>query len=143
MRITDLVARQHLRRGVILPSVRVNRSFGKLGERALENTASTIRAVATGGKLRFIEPHPEEGCLAQGAKFLSSHVIVLRAAEHSYFLLQAVGKLLSGSFCPVEIERNKNAISCPKLLPGQTPAQKPANNESAGKISRTCVRAQL
>src|SRR5580693_4965124 len=51
MRVTDLVAREHLRPDVILPSVTGQSEFrGNKSEHALKKTASTIMAVATGGK---------------------------------------------------------------------------------------------
>jgi hypothetical protein len=116
MRVTNLVAREHLRPDVILPSVTGQSEFrGNKSEHALKKTASTIMAVATGGKCAASNQTQKKVALAMAlTKFVSSHVVVLCAADHPYFC-RRFGYCFSGFFCPVELERNKNAINCPEL----------------------------
>ena len=113
MRVTDLVAREHLRPDVILPSVTGQSEFrGNKSEHALKKTASTIMAVATGDKCAASNQTQKKVALAMAltiTKFPSSHVVVLCAADHPYFC-RRFGYCFSGFFCPVELERNKNAI---------------------------------
>ena len=118
MRVTNLVAREHLRPDVILPSVTGQSEFrGNKSEHALKKTASTIMAVATGDKYAASNQTQKKVALAMAltiTKFLSSHVVVLCAADHPYFC-RRFGYCFSGFFCLVELERNKNAINCPEL----------------------------
>lgn len=118
MRVTNLVAREHLRPDVILPPVTGQSEFrGNKSEHALKKTASTIMAVATGDKYAASNQTQKKVALAMAltiTKFLSSHVVVLCAADHPYFC-RRFGYCFSGFFCPVELERNKNAINCPEL----------------------------
>jgi hypothetical protein len=118
MRVTSLVAREHLRPDVILPSVTGQSEFrGNKSEHALKKTASTIMAVATGDKCAASNQTQKKVALAMAltiTKFLSSHVVVFCAADHPYFC-RRFGYCFSGFFCPVELERNKNAINCPEL----------------------------
>ena len=118
MRVTNLVAREHLRPDVILPSVTDQSEFrGNKSEHALKKTASTIMAVATGDKYAASNQTQKKVALAMAltmTKFLSSHVVVLCAADHPYFC-RRFGYCFSAFFCPVELERNKNAINCPEL----------------------------
>ena len=113
MRVTNLVAREHLRHDVILPSVTGQSEFrGNKSEHALKKTASTIMAVATGDKCAASNQTQKKVALAMAltiTKFPSSHVVVLCAADHPYFC-RRFGCCFSGFFCPVELERNKNAI---------------------------------
>jgi len=118
MRVTNLVAREHLRPDVILPPVTGQSEFrGNKSEHALKKTASTIMAVATGDKYAASNQTQKKVALAMAltiTKFLSSHVVVFCAADHPYFC-RRFGYCFSGFFCPVELERNKNAINCPEL----------------------------
>ena len=67
MRVTNLVAREHLRPDVILPSVTGQSEFrGNKSEHALQEDCLHDNGRRDRRQVRGVEPNPEEGCLGHG-----------------------------------------------------------------------------